>query len=418
MCHIKISYSMEGDFLQKVLIIATYYMPIQSVASNRINAFAKYLHEYGYDVTVLTCSCGEYRGESLENGIKVIRVQADNKGVLVPFDTQKAESRAVHYAKCLYNILLSNLIIDSSAMWTEKATKVALNLMETERFNYVMTSALPIGPHIIGLKLKNMYTHIKWIADMRDAISEPQDRNVFYKYRMRIFEEKILDKCDYLLAVSKPQLELFRSHYKGSELDKFYQIRNGFDYAFSPVRRKNKKATFSIIYAGSFYGARKPKNFFLALLNVLDKGSMNISVRIIGNKAPISIPDKLKKVVTEEEALSYDDICEEMRHADALLMITPSCLEKGIYTGKLFDYLGSGTPIIALAPPNDVAGQLVLKARAGYVAANEDIREIEKVIKKAYQDWEGDVSLDIDESIVLAHHRKAQVNRLVHILKQ
>ena len=115
MLYKKANYNLEGGFLQKVLIIATYYMPIKSVASNRINAFAKYLHEYGYDVTVLTCSCGEYKGESVENGIKVIRVQADNKGFLVPFDKQKAESRVVHYAKCLYNILLSNLIIDSAS---------------------------------------------------------------------------------------------------------------------------------------------------------------------------------------------------------------------------------------------------------------------------------------------------------------
>lgn len=179
---------MEDDFLQKVLIVATYYMPIQSVASNRINAFVKYLHEYGYDVTVLTCSCGECKGESIENGIKVIRVQADNKGFLVPFDTQKAESRVVHYAKCLYNILLSNLIIDSASNWTKNAVKVASELMETMQFDYVLSNALPTGPHSVALVLKNNHPNIKWIAAMRDAISEPRGREFLYSYRMRAFE--------------------------------------------------------------------------------------------------------------------------------------------------------------------------------------------------------------------------------------
>ena len=50
--------------MKKILIISTFYYPIQHIATNRIVAFAKYLKEYGYDVTVLT--------KGLQNEHKVI----------------------------------------------------------------------------------------------------------------------------------------------------------------------------------------------------------------------------------------------------------------------------------------------------------------------------------------------------------
>lgn len=404
--------------MKKILIISTFYKPIQCVAANRINAFAKYLHEFGYDVTVLTCGYEYNVGENIEGGIRVIRLINESKGILSPFDTHQKENKFIHYMKCLYNIGIQNISIDSDANWTKIALIKAEHLMKEYDFDYILSSALPIGPHIVGMELKKKYPKIKWIADMRDAISEPRGVSCIYKYQIRKLEKNILNTCDYLLAVSKPQLELFKAHYEGNDIDKFYQIRNGFDFVFEPNRLKNKKAYFSIIYAGSFYGARKPNNFFLALLRVLKKQEMNLKVRIIGNKAPIEIPLGLRNIVSEESTLPYEAICKEMKNADALLMVTPSCLEKGIYTGKLFDYLGSGTPIIALAPPDDVAGQLIKQANAGYVAANEDVDAIENIIEKAYDDWATNAVPQPRIEVIKMHHRKEQVRRLLSVLEK
>ena len=404
--------------MKKILIISTFYRPIQCVAANRINAFAKYLHEFGYDVTVLTCGYAYNVGENIEGGIRVIRLINESKGILSPFDTHQKENKFIHYMKCLYNIGIQNISIDSDANWTKIALIKAEYLMKEYDFDYILSSALPIGPHIVGMELKKKYPKVKWIADMRDAISEPRGVSCIYKYQIRKLEKNILNTCDCLLAVSKPQLELFEAHYEGNDIDKFYQIRNGFDFVFEPNRLKNKKAYFSIIYAGSFYGAIKPNNFFLALLRVLAKHEMKLKVRIIGNKAPIEIPLGLRNIVSEESALPYEAICKEMKNADALLMVTPSCLEKGIYTGKLFDYLGSGTPIIALAPPDDVAGQLIKQANAGYVAANEDVDAIENIIEKAYDDWATNAFTQPRIEVIKMHHRKEQVRRLLSVLEK
>lgn len=167
--------------MKKILIISTFYKPIQCVAANRINAFAKYLHEFGYDVTVLTCSNGRENEDVIEDNIRVIRIVNDYHGVLSAFDTNKVETPVIHYMKCLYNMAVANFIIDAVPNWTTKAIDKAVNLLFEEHYDYVLSSALPLGPHIIGMKLKQCYPYIKWIADMRDAISEPRNATFFIK---------------------------------------------------------------------------------------------------------------------------------------------------------------------------------------------------------------------------------------------
>ena len=43
-----------------IFIISNYFFPNNRIASFRINAFAKYFHEVGYEVTVVTEGCCDY----------------------------------------------------------------------------------------------------------------------------------------------------------------------------------------------------------------------------------------------------------------------------------------------------------------------------------------------------------------------
>ena len=403
--------------MKKLLIITTYYKPIQSVASNRMNAFAKYFNRFGYDVTVLTCSVDRNISECVEDGIRVVRLPNKRNGFWSAFDTNIKENFAVHYLKCAYNMIASNINIDSDATWTKMAIEKACDLMRLYEFDILLSSALPIGPHRVAMALKEKAPRCTWVADMRDAISLSRSNSSFYNGQMLSFEKRVLYECDYLLAVSKPQLELFKQHYSENGNTKFVEIRNGYDFSYEPKVTRKRNDIFSIIYAGSFYGAIKPYNFFCALENVLKANNICIKVRIIGNKAPIKIQRALKGVVEEYDAMPYDKICDEMKAADALLLICPSSLEQGIYTGKLFDYLGASTPIIALVPAKDVAAKLIVDSNSGYVIDNEDICGIEKVIMQAYTDWEKETDFFPDQEIVLEHQRSRQVKRLYDILE-
>lgn len=143
----------------------------------------------------------------------------------------------------------------------------------------------------------------------------------------------------------------------------------------------------------------------------------NIYVEIIGNNSPVNIPQSISKYILEQDRMEYSDLIKYMySKADLLLLISPSDIEEGVYTGKLFDYIGVGRPILGLVPKNDVAAKLIEKSKVGYLAENENVVDVMAAIERAYNDWKNKKILIADKEVIKEHHRKSQVRRLVNYL--
>lgn len=398
--------------MNKILIISNFYYPLQHIASNRIVAFGKYLNEFGYDTVVIT------KGDKDENkvidGVRVYYVKDDS--IIKKADTSKIESKLIHYFKCVWNIFIMNFVIDEDFGWTKCAEKKAVEVLKEESFDFVLSSAPPIGSHIIAYSIKKKFTKIKWIVDMRDALWSPNYPRPMRQKLIKFIKNIIALQGDILLAVSKPQLE----EYKKITNNKMYylELRNGYDFDFIESN-KDKTKKYRIIYAGNFYSSRKPDKFFQAVQMLLVNNEIeDFCIEIVGNSAPITIPKGLSQYVNIYSRMDYKKLIKYLReNADLLLMINPSSIEKGCYTGKLFDYIGIGKPILGLVPKNDVAADLIKKTNIGYVADDENIDEIKFVLKQAYEDWKiGRVNL-LNYTLIKKHHRKEQVERLVKFIR-
>lgn len=398
--------------MKKILIISNFYYPQKHIAAKRIDAFSKYFLKNGYDVTVLTKDTKDHF--EIVDGIKIVYVT--DKSIFKKANTNKQINKMLHYMKCLWNIFIMNIFYDEDRGWTQEALKKAENIFTKENFDYILSSAPPIGSHIIGYNIKKIYPNVKWIADMRDALWSPNYPNNM-KNRMLRKAKEILQKSDLLLAVSRPQLVKYRE-ITNEKID-CLEIRNGYDYDTELVRCLSKsKDKFTILYTGNFYGPRNPQNFFLALEMLIKKKNIgNIYVEIIGNNSPVNIPQSISKYILEQDRMEYSDLIKYMySKADLLLLISPSDIEEGVYTGKLFDYIGVGRPILGLVPKNDVAAKLIEKSKVGYLAENENVVDVMAAIERAYNDWKNKKILIADEEVIKEHHRKSQVRRLVNYL--
>lgn len=399
--------------MAKILLISNFYPPVQSIATNRVYSFAKYLTEFGHLVTVLTVKVEKKHEEEKNGNIQVIRV--DDGGWIKQANTNNDKIILIHYLKCFYNIILSHFVVDELSGWTKNAIVKARELMKSNSYECVISSAPPISSHIIASVLKEEYPAIKWIADMRDAI---WTKNYPYWIRNRLFAyaKYFLRQCDAFTAVSKPQLEEYSKMTEGAVSG--WVIRNGYDFE-AILSKKKRNGKFTIIYSGNFYGPRKPDNFFRALGKLLSEKKIEVCVRIIGNNAPLKVPENMKKYILQEMAIPYLNLIREIKKTgDLLLLISPSSLEKGIYTGKLFDYLGCCVPILGIVPKNDVAAELILKASAGYIAENENIDEIERAIFEAYNDWQANKDFSPDMSVIYKHHRREQAKKLDGLIRK
>jgi glycosyltransferase involved in cell wall biosynthesis len=117
-------------------------------------------------------------------------------------------------------------------------------------------------------------------------------------------------------------------------------------------------------------------------------------------------------------SVAHEKAIEIMKQSDALLLIHPKNGRKGIFTGKLFEYLATLTPIIALVNEEDVAAKLIKDANAGYVTDNANIEKIEEILIQAYDEWENKIPREFNKEIIKKHHRKEQAKRLEKCIEE
>ncbi len=399
---------------KNILIISVYYPPIQSIASNRLYSFAKYLDKTKYNIHVLTVDePGEYVNDL--DGVTIHRV--NNSSFFKPFLFEKRTNKFVHYAKVIHNKFVNFIIDEQYAGWIKGSVNYIEALSNDIKFDVIISSFAPIATHKTALVLKEKYPNIKWIADMRDEMSLNPYISKKTKSKLETYERKILNSCDALTSVSKPILDEFKNMTPRTDII-FKEIRNGYDFDIINTKTNNNK--FTIVYAGNFYGSRNPSNFLDALASLMEQGLIeNFVVKFIGVKTYFDIPKILIDSILIIKTLAHRDAIIEMQFSDALLLIHPNNGRKGVFTGKLFEYLATLKPIIALVDPDDVAAALIKKSRCGYIADPESIDEIQLAILSAYRRWKDNLeNLDIDIDIITKHHRREQAKRLELLIEE
>ena len=397
---------------KNILIISIYYPPIPSIASNRIYSFSKYLDKDKYNVFVHTISSDYDIKEDLD--IKVSREKNDILFKSAVFD--KRTNLFFHYLKVIYNKLLNLLFSYPYRAWLKRSEKSLQKLIKDQNIDLILSSFSPVETHLLALKLKDKFPDIKWIADFRDEMSQNPFIDKRTKKVYEALEREIFSKVDGVSSVSKPILDEFKRVPTNKKI-LFQEIRNGYDFELDPPSKQNK--LFTISYIGNFYAQRNPNNFLKALDELYKSGLIkDIRVDFIGVKTHFEIPKSLKDVVFVQDSISHESAIKKMKESDLLLLIHPNNGKKGVYTGKLFEYLASLNPILALVDKEDVAAKLIKKCKAGYIADFDDIKEIKIMIQKAYHDKKSDKEFNPDIDHIKLHHRKEQTKRLQKLIKE
>lgn len=398
---------------RNILIISIYYPPIQSIASNRLYSFAKYLDKEKYNIYVHTLE----EGKGFHHGIEGVEVtRSKNDMMLKPFKFNKRTNKILHYSKVIYNVLIKRLQKDMYQAWINDSISMLSSVIEKNNVDIMLSSFAPASTHKVALSLKMRHPHIKWIADMRDEMSANPFIDKKTKISYEALEQKIFHYADAITSVSKPILDEYKVMSQGSHLS-FQEIRNGYDFEIENVKEKNE--IFTIAYVGNFYGTRNPNNFLKALSTLVKNGALNdIKIKFIGVKTHFEIPENIKAYLSMVGNIVHGDAIEEMRNSDALLLIHPNNGRKGIFTGKIFEYLATKKPIIALVDFRDVAADLIRECDAGYVSDFDDIEGIKKAIIQTYYDWENNTVNEVNIDLIKKHHRKEQTKRLEKLIEE
>lgn len=393
---------------KRIALVTNWYPPKAGVAVNRMKAIARYL-SIDFEIHVF-CEGQENKTEKIND--KLIVHYTEGKNVLDKLKSNPKDGKLLHNGKTLLRIIASKIWTNPLNKWKENTLKEIKKTHNETSFDLIISSFSPKEPHEIVLSFKSEFPKVKWLADMRDEMYLNQNIHGKEKIALQVLEEKIAQKVDAIVSVSLPIVRAFEENYPNVKF--FDEIRNGFDFERSEQPQKeNRGDILKIGYFGTFYGGRKPEQFFNALLQVQESYSeITIEVHLVGTHKNFEIPSKLQKNVFMHAPKPYLDAIDYMLTMDANLLVEPISVRKGIFTGKIFDYLAVQKPIIAIVDSTDVAADLIKEFDAGYVASFDKPIEQVNILKSFIDDWSQGKIRAASKSQIDTLHRKESVKKL------
>jgi glycosyltransferase involved in cell wall biosynthesis len=372
-----------------------------------MDAFAYYLNLNGFKVSVITLKeHSEDLNYELKDGISVYRLS--NKVFIKRPKFYAGEPKWKHLVKVIWNLTSARFDPLPESGWMKAVSAQLSKLNQEKKIDLVISSFSPVESHLAALNFLNKNKDVKWIADMRDEMSMNKLIPLSAQRKLARIEREIALRADAITSVSVPILIQFRKLMP--EVNNFEEIRNGYNHEFLFNGSFNNK--FTIVYAGTFYGLRKPTTFFAGLQKALNHIAFDFEIVFVGTHHNFNIPQEFIRNCRFITKVTQDEAIQLMAGADANLLVLPEIETKGVYSGKIFDYISVMKPIIAVVDQHDVAANLIRDLNAGFVADFNDEQAISFAITSAYQLWMNKEMLPVEREQVKLLHRKHQVKKL------
>ncbi|HMS64766.1 MAG TPA: glycosyltransferase family 4 protein [Ignavibacteria bacterium] len=431
--------------MEKVLVITYYWPPSGGAGVQRILKFVKYFPQSGIKPFVLTVKEDKASYSVIDKTLlNDIPAEAEifRTDTFEPYDYYSKllgkksiptgfsnESSPGLFQKFSRFIRGNFFIPDGRKGWIKFAFREACRIIERESIKTVITSSPPHSVQIVGLKLKKKYD-INWIADLRDPWTDIYYYNEFnhLKFAKKIdsdYEKEVLEKADKIITVGKSLKNLFAGKSKKIDPAKIHVISNGFDEDDFKLKGNTKTTSddeFIITYTGTLAESYKPEVFFKALEKVRDKYSdVKFSLRFIGNPAT-SIIEKIKNSSLENNlvlipTVTHEKSVEYLLSSTVLLLVIPEIKDdKGILTGKLFEYLGSQKPVICIGPSDGDAADIINECEAGKTFERNMETEIADYIEELVQNRKLNMDIDIKNNCFKKYSRQSQTKEISEII--
>jgi glycosyltransferase involved in cell wall biosynthesis len=403
----------------RILLVTLFYLPLNNIAVTRMLAFKKNLEELGHEVDVLTRHYNE-SDVNTSNLCKGMNSGDDFEGDfylkndVIYTKFSNSNSKLIKSEKLpkgirgIYN--LNQLDIYHYSFFTNAISAYA-EVFKTGKHDIVIASTPVPACLQVGKRLCELYG-MKWIADFRDSYVSGNE-NLITSYLKKRALNSVLSNCSGILFVSegmKQQNEKVLN--KANNKIPTELVYNGFSDnktnintgIIEEVKKIKKDFSKVLVYTGTIYKSRN-LNFFLKATELIK--DLNIAIIVVG------IQSSYKEEIIKKyphlnlfffDKVSYSTSIKIQELADYLLLT----IWKGFYTGfsgKVFEYLHSGVPIILdYEPPLDLKEYLNNYNNIHY--CNESYSEFENILK------ENKVIIPLSKEQKTKLSRKYQVNKL------
>lgn len=288
-------------------------------------------------------------------------------------------------------------IPDPKILWKRPAVKFLNDFIQHNHIRIIVTTGPPHSMHLIGLALKKKNPSLKWIADFRDPWSRWDLLDTLHltapaRARHRQLEHRVLVAADCVLTVTPHYVNWFNE--LGAR--KTVLITNGYDEDDFSGLQYSKGNKFTVRHLGVVDELRDPRPFMLAARQACTENSelaAVLSIEFVGQvnsafRSWVEADEQLSKITTFRSQVPHDRLLEVYKQTDVLLLVLAnSSIAPGNIPGKLFEYLGSGRPVIGIGPADGDAAAIMSKAGAGMVVERDNLQGIKAGLLRLFFGW-------------------------------
>ncbi len=439
-----------GEPARRVLMIVSSFAPSLEMGAQTCSQIAKYLPGHGWTPTVLTTGDRyvDYRDLTPampEPGLTVVRTRMlpHPLSVLRRFRAaRKDEGNAMGAAVTskerrgwLRRTVLACLNVpDADTGWILPAVAAGRTLARGSDIACLFSSGPAWSGHLAALGLARL-TGLPWVAHFRDPWNQGSpyapESDLADRVNARL-ERAVVQRASTVICVTDRHRDLLRRHYASCVPEKFVTVPNGYDGA--EWEQLEQDASLSgagargerlvITYAGALYVGRTPLLVLEAMRRLSQTGDLDLErVRL-----DVILYDDVRQLPDGRDIM---DVAREMGLGDSVQVLGPlprsETLKRLLASdlllllghnftvqvpGKLYEYLRSGRPILALVPAG--AQTDLLRATGGaWIVEPHDVNGAVEAVRDVYRRWQsGQRGPEADARLVSGFDRRVLVGRL------
>lgn len=433
--------------MKRVLIITYYWPPSGGSGVQRWLKMSKYLPEYGWQPVVYTAENAEYPVEdpSLEKDVcpeaeiirrpitepynfykKFLGIKKEQK-VKTGFIDETGQQKG--WKERLSVWIRGNCFIpDARCWWVKPSVKYLKAYLKEHPVDAVISTGPPHSMHLIAMKLKETLG-LPWIADFRDPWTE-----IDYYNDLRLtkrsdrkhhrLEHEVLTKADKVVTVAPDGAK--RLEKLGAK--NVATIFNGFDRDDDTKQATTLPKQFTVTYLGVLSKAQNPEKLWQAMGELAQTEPAfrdNLRINMIG-QIDQSVIQSIKAQGLENNTgfspyIPHDQVSAAHRRSTLLLLLLMPDEEpraKGLLTGKIFEYLASGRPILCIGPEDGDAAKILNETHAGTTVSFGDKDKMKEVMKSLYERYLENKLPDNTHTEVERYSRRVLTGEFVELLNK
>lgn len=375
--------------MNKRVLIIGYWYPDFGMPAARLRRIARLLPRHGWEPVVLTHPWDLDAVTDLPAGVRVQTAAAFDLTAAFGrirrlFSRQKTVAASSGEPRALPIGLTSRInrwimLPDKQAPWYRSAVRAGRQLLNAEHFDAIFATLDPRTSLLVATRL-SCDTGVPAILEYRDLwvgnpyyhIGQPAG---IHRLVHRRLERKVLSRAARVSTVCRGIADYLASEYESILKGPVALNYNFFDPEEYPPIQPTGARPFTISYMGNLYADRRPHCFFEGLRVFIDRAALQPgSVRFRWAGAIAGVSD-LAEVLDRTRIRPYIQFLDKLPHRAAITELTRSdaalILQAPNDTihipGKLYEAMGAGVPVLALANPCEVT-EIIDRCHAGIVA--------------------------------------------------